>query len=143
MITAQCLFVTTDFLAPAANDPTANRNGTLVAAGSWLDPGDPRVGAAPPGAVQDQCPPPPIVSVLYFCSYNVIVTAILLQVGIGVLPPKRALPLPGQLTVLSPACWAPTPASNELDNLSRSSIQPHRHCVQLSILRNATIPSIG
>lgn len=121
MITSQCLFVTTDFFAPAANDPTANGNGTLVAAGSWLDPGDPRVGAAPPGAVQDQCPPPPIVSVLYFCSYNVIVTAILLQVGLGVLPPKRALPLPGQLTALSDCLLQvgllprQQPASNPLD----------------------------
>ncbi len=51
--------------------------------GTYLDQYDPRLSYIPEGDTNDGCTPAPILAVIYFCSYIVIVALLLLQVTTG------------------------------------------------------------
>ena len=57
-------------------------NQTVYSAGTWLDPVDHRdvVRLLPDEAYSDQCSPAPAIAVIYFCTYMLIVSYLVLQV---------------------------------------------------------------
>lgn len=59
--------------------------GTQVAAGAYLDPGDPLLQQLDRRAVQDQCSPSPVIAVIYFCSFVLLCGLILVNFVIGVI----------------------------------------------------------
>lgn len=59
--------------------------GTQVAAGTYLDPGDPLLQQLDRRAVQDQCSPSPVIAVIYFCSFVLLCGLILVNFVIGVI----------------------------------------------------------
>ncbi|PNH00529.1 Sodium channel protein type 5 subunit alpha, partial [Tetrabaena socialis] len=77
MVTRGCVLVTADALSPATN--------TTLPAGSYLDPHDPLLSGVPAAALDNQCPISAAAAVIYFPTFVVLCTLILLQLVIAVL----------------------------------------------------------
>lgn len=81
MITSTCILLTKSF---------TDVDGSVVAAGSWLSPGDAIISRIPSDSVSDQCSIHPVVAVIFFFTFfllcglvliNLIVAAILENMG--------------------------------------------------------------
>lgn len=56
-----------------------------IAAGSWLNPGDPALASIPPDAVINRCSPSPIAAVAFFCSFVLLCGLVLVNFVIAVI----------------------------------------------------------
>ncbi len=77
MVSSACILITQDTLLPNSS--------TSLAAGTYLDPWDPQLGAVPSAAQLNQCSPAPIVSVVFFCVFVVLCGMIMINLVVGVI----------------------------------------------------------
>ena len=77
MVTSACILTTQDVLLPGSND--------TLPAGSYLDPGDPRLGSVPLPAQLNQCSPHPLVPTVFFCTFVVLCAMIMANLVVGVI----------------------------------------------------------
>jgi hypothetical protein len=73
MVTSECILVTHSL-------PDLD-----LAAGTYLDPGDPQLAALPPWAQHNQCSISPILAVLFFSSFTILCTMFTMSLVVGVI----------------------------------------------------------
>ncbi|GFR46009.1 hypothetical protein Agub_g7487 [Astrephomene gubernaculifera] len=77
MVTHGCVLLLSDTVSPATGAP--------LAAGSYLDPGDPALAGLPEEAVDNQCAISPAAAVIYFPTFVILCSFILLNLIIAVI----------------------------------------------------------
>lgn len=76
MVTTDCILIKRDIVD--------SNNGTLAAAGSYLDQGDVRLNTAKPTVdYEDQCCLHPLVSVIFFLAYVFLAAMIMINLVVG------------------------------------------------------------
>ncbi|GFR46010.1 hypothetical protein Agub_g7488 [Astrephomene gubernaculifera] len=132
MVTHGCVLLLSDTVSPSTGAP--------LAAGSYLDPGDPALAGLPEEAVDNQCAISPAAAVIYFPTFVILCGFVLLQLVIAVLIEN--------LTQVNEAAEIPVPknaldsfieAWSEQDALGRGML----HASQLPLVLAMTEPPLG
>lgn len=74
-----------DVLLPSAA-PGSNATSVVLAAGTWLSPGDELLGLLPAGAAANRCGPWVAATAAYFCSFVLLCGLVLVNFIIGAAP---------------------------------------------------------
>lgn len=84
MVKESCLLVQYDYTLEYTNSSDSSTASRALSKGDWLDKGDPDRGLLPDGLIDDQCSVAPIVAVLFFGSFMLLCSYLLLQLVIAV-----------------------------------------------------------